>query len=59
MSDCLQQHHGKAQTSRNPELARVKDLRILDRDNSSHNLTVAHSCGHGTPVGSGPQSTYT
>ena len=29
---------------------------ILCRDKSSHNLTVAHSCGHRTLVGSGSQT---
>ena len=29
---------------------------LLGRDNSSHNLTVAHSCRYGTLVGSGPQT---
>ena len=28
----------------------------LHRDNSSHNLTATHSCGHGAPVGWGPQT---
>jgi hypothetical protein len=31
-------------------------IQLLGRDKSSHNLTVAYSCGHGTPMGSGPQT---
>ena len=34
----------------------IRNLKLLGRDNSSHNISVAHSCGHGTLVGLGPKT---